>query len=57
MPLLDRFIATPKFQIFSIKSAIMVKIFRGSDLRLYYKKAVLKGFKNFTEKTYAWASF
>ena len=35
----------------------MVKIFRGSDSRLYYKKAVLRGLKNFTEKNLCMSLF
>ena len=29
---------------------MMYQMIQYSDLRLYYKKTVLKGFKNFTEK-------
>ena len=31
-------------------SAIFLKLTRGSDSQVYYKKAVLKSFKYFTEK-------
>ena len=32
-------------------SEIFLKLTRGSDLQVYYKKAVLKSFKHFTEKS------
>ena len=63
----------PKFQIFSVKSTMMVKAFRhlrkfkmivkvfncirGSDSRVYYKKIVLNKFKNFTEKNLCMSLF
>ena len=71
----DRFIATPKFQIFSMKPNIiklsgicvnlmvMAKAYKYSikseaaDSRVYCKKAVLKKFKTFAEKSLCMSLF